>query len=227
MFRKVLIANRGEIAVRVIRTLREMDIRSVAVYSDADRASLHVRMADEAAHVGPSPSAESYLRIDRIFDAARKHGGTVDGLAQRAADLKARLAHVEASDQRVKQLAQAAAAAREDYAKAADALSAQRATAAKRLDKRVAAELPPLKLERARFKTRIERLAETEWGASGSDRIAFEVATNPGAVSGSTTRIKAWTRFIPSTIAASSSSTGTSSKNPRIIHTTSGRLNAV
>src|SRR5438876_4439850 len=74
MFRKVLIANRGEIAVRVIRTLREMDIRSVAVYSDADRASLHVRMADEAAHVGPSPSAESYLRIDRIFDAARKHG---------------------------------------------------------------------------------------------------------------------------------------------------------
>ncbi len=71
MFRKVLIANRGEIAVRVIRTLREMGIAPVAVYSDADRASLHVRMADEAAHVGPSPSAESYLRIDRILDAAR------------------------------------------------------------------------------------------------------------------------------------------------------------
>src|SRR5579862_7448476 len=74
MFRKVLIANRGEIAVRVIRTLREMNIASVAVYSDADRASLHVRMADEAEHVGPSASAESYLRIDRILDAARKHG---------------------------------------------------------------------------------------------------------------------------------------------------------
>ena len=74
MFRKVLIANRGEIAVRVIRTLREMDIASVAVFSDADRASLHVRMADEAEWVGPSPSAESYLRIDRILDAARKHG---------------------------------------------------------------------------------------------------------------------------------------------------------
>src|SRR3989440_11302712 len=74
MFRKVLIANRGEIAVRVIRTLREMGIASVAVFSDADRTSRHVRMADEAEHIGPSVSAESYLRIDRILDAARKHG---------------------------------------------------------------------------------------------------------------------------------------------------------
>src|SRR4029079_15372465 len=74
MFRKVLIANRGEIAVRVIRTLREMGIISVAVYSDVDRTSLHVRMADEAEHVGPASSSESYLRIDRILDAARKHG---------------------------------------------------------------------------------------------------------------------------------------------------------
>ena len=74
MFRKVLIANRGEIAVRIMRTLREMGIGTVAVFSDADRTSLHVRMADEAAWVGPSPSAESYLRIDRILDAARKHG---------------------------------------------------------------------------------------------------------------------------------------------------------
>ena len=57
MFSKVLVANRGEIAVRVIRALREMGIRSVAVYSDADRGALHVRMADEAAHIGPSPSA--------------------------------------------------------------------------------------------------------------------------------------------------------------------------
>src|SRR5579863_6409873 len=74
MFRKVLIANRGEIAVRVMRTLREMGIGTVAVFSDADRTSLHVRMSDEAEHIGPSPSAESYLRIDRILDAARKHG---------------------------------------------------------------------------------------------------------------------------------------------------------
>ncbi len=74
MFRKVLIANRGEIAVRLIRGLRELNIPSVAVYSDADRASLAVRVADEAAHLGPSPSSESYLRIDKILDAAKRHG---------------------------------------------------------------------------------------------------------------------------------------------------------
>ena len=74
MFSKVLVANRGEIAVRIIRALREMGIRSIAVYSDADRVSLHVRMADEAAHVGASPSSESYLLIDRIIEAARAHG---------------------------------------------------------------------------------------------------------------------------------------------------------
>jgi acetyl-CoA carboxylase biotin carboxylase subunit len=73
VFQKVLIANRGEIALRVIRTLREMGIRSVAVYSDADRGALHVRKADEAARLGPAPSRESYLKIERILDAARRH----------------------------------------------------------------------------------------------------------------------------------------------------------
>src|SRR5581483_1606469 len=73
MFRKVLIANRGEIAVRIVRALRERNIASVAVFSDADRAALHVRLADEAAHLGPAPSSQSYLSIDRILEAARKH----------------------------------------------------------------------------------------------------------------------------------------------------------
>lgn len=74
MFRKILIANRGEIAVRVMRACREMGIRSVAVFSDVDRKALHVRYADEAYPIGPAPSTESYLRIDRILDAA-KHSG--------------------------------------------------------------------------------------------------------------------------------------------------------
>ena len=74
MFRKILIANRGEIACRVIRTARRMGIATVAVYSDADAEALHVRMADEAVRIGPPPSAESYLQIDRIVEACRASG---------------------------------------------------------------------------------------------------------------------------------------------------------
>ena len=74
MFKRVLIANRGEIALRVQRTCREMGIETVAVYSDADRNALHVRNADYAVHIGPGPALESYLVIDKIINAARKTG---------------------------------------------------------------------------------------------------------------------------------------------------------
>ncbi len=74
MFKKILIANRGEIAVRVIRACRDMDIKSVAVFSEADRGALHVRLADEAYPIGPPPSSESYLVIEKIIDAAQKSG---------------------------------------------------------------------------------------------------------------------------------------------------------
>jgi acetyl-CoA carboxylase biotin carboxylase subunit len=74
MFRKILIANRGEIAVRVLRACRELGIRSATVFSAADRKSLHVRLADEAYPIGPAPSRESYLCIEKIIEAARRAG---------------------------------------------------------------------------------------------------------------------------------------------------------
>ena len=74
MFKKVLIANRGEIACRIIRTLREMKIGSVAVYSDIDETAAHVLAADEAVRLGPAPAAESYLNIPAILAAARETG---------------------------------------------------------------------------------------------------------------------------------------------------------
>ncbi len=74
MFDKILIANRGEIACRVIRTAKALGIKTVAVYSDADKGALHVREADEAVRIGPAASAQSYLSIPAILDAIRKTG---------------------------------------------------------------------------------------------------------------------------------------------------------
>ena len=73
MIQKVLIANRGEIAVRVMRSCKEMGIRTVAVFSEADRTARHVMYADEACLIGPAASKESYLNIDNIIKAARQH----------------------------------------------------------------------------------------------------------------------------------------------------------
>ena len=78
MFAKILIANRGEIACRVIKTARRLGIKTVAVYSDADRGARHVAMADEAVHIGGSPARESYLVADKILEAARRTGARGD-----------------------------------------------------------------------------------------------------------------------------------------------------
>ena len=72
MFTKILIANRGEIACRVIATAKKMGIATVAVYSDADRDALHVKMADEAVHIGPAPSNQSYIVIEKILEAIQQ-----------------------------------------------------------------------------------------------------------------------------------------------------------
>jgi propionyl-CoA carboxylase alpha chain len=74
MFEKILIANRGEIACRVIKTARRLGIRTVAVFSDADRDALHVEMADEAVHIGPPEAAKSYLVIEKIVEACKRTG---------------------------------------------------------------------------------------------------------------------------------------------------------
>jgi acetyl-CoA carboxylase biotin carboxylase subunit len=71
---KLLIANRGDIACRIMRTCREMDIPTVAVYSDSDRSSMHVRLAIGSYPIGPTPSRESYLRIDKLIEVCRKTG---------------------------------------------------------------------------------------------------------------------------------------------------------
>src|SRR5436305_12709963 len=74
MFKRILISNRGEIALRIIRACRELDIQTVAVYSEADRESLHVRFADDDVCIGPAPARESYLKIPRLIAAAEITG---------------------------------------------------------------------------------------------------------------------------------------------------------
>jgi len=74
MFKKVLIANRGEIAIRIMRACRELDVSTVAVYSDADKNALFPKYADEAYHIGPSPSSQSYLNMDKIIEVAKESG---------------------------------------------------------------------------------------------------------------------------------------------------------
>lgn len=74
MFKKLLIANRGEIALRIMRSAKEMGIQTVAVYSEADRLSPHVRYADEAVYIGPAASSQSYLVFDKIIDACKQTG---------------------------------------------------------------------------------------------------------------------------------------------------------
>ncbi len=128
---------------------------------------------------------EELDRIEtRLFDLralARKHQVQPDGLAALFADLQARRDALEAGEEGLARLAADTRAAREAYAAAAQALHHARVAAATRLDAAVAGELAPLKLEAAKFRTAVDSLPDDQWGASGMDRVAFEISTNPGA----------------------------------------------
>jgi DNA repair protein RecN (Recombination protein N) len=124
---------------------------------------------------------------DRLFalrDVARKHRCEVDDLPAVRERFAARLEALDNRDQGIAQLRDAAAVCRRDFAAAAKALSARRRKAAKALDRTVTAELPPLKLEKARFETALEPLDQAEWTADGAERVVFRVATNAGAALG-------------------------------------------
>jgi len=128
-------------------------------------------------------------RLFALRDLARKHAVPVDRLPEHAATLAAQLAALDDESGRLARLVQDEADARAAYATAAEGLSKARAKAARRLDTDVNAELPPLKLDKARFATRLEQLAESDWGEHGRERVVFEVSTNPGMPPGPLARI--------------------------------------
>jgi DNA repair protein RecN (Recombination protein N) len=128
-------------------------------------------------------------RLFALRDLARKHNVAVDDLAALAERFDAQLARLDDRSGALAGLGKAEALARQAYIDAAERLSAARRKTATKLDKAVLAELAPLKLEKAGFATRLERLAEPQWGPRGQDRMAFEVATNPGAAPGPIGRI--------------------------------------
>jgi DNA repair protein RecN (Recombination protein N) len=138
---------------------------------------------------GPNRLEKIEERLFGLRGLARKHGVTVDDLAALREKLADQLAAIEGGGDRLARLANEEAAARQAYVNAAEAVSAARLVAARKLDKAVNAELPPLKLEKARFATRLERLDEPHWGEHGIDRVGFEVATNPGTPPGPLARI--------------------------------------
>jgi DNA repair protein RecN (Recombination protein N) len=160
--------------------------RSAAEIAEATHA------LNAAAHdVDADPAALERIE-DRLFalrGAARKYGVSVDALPDLQTDTARRLAAIGDGGNRLAELAGTLEAARRHYIEAAEKLSRGRRAAAKKLDAAVMRELPPLRLDKARFETRIERLPEESWGVDGLDRIDFVVATNPGSAPGPINRI--------------------------------------
>lgn len=148
--------------------------------SEATEAQAQLETARDALEFDPSRLEKIEERLFALRAAARKHNVTVPELAALTAKFVAQIAALDDGEAGLKKLASAAKAARASYVTAAEAQAAARRKGAARLDKAVAAELGPLKLERAKFVTEVAPLPEAEWSAAGTDRVQFTVATNPG-----------------------------------------------
>ncbi len=148
---------------------------------EAGEAEDKLARAAEALVHDPAALDRFETRLFELRAAARKHSCTVDQLPERMMAMRAALDGIEHGEAEIAELERAASAAALDYRAKAEALSALRAKAAGRLDKAVAAELAPLKLDAARFQTSVAPLPEDRWGAQGSDAVEFLISTNPGA----------------------------------------------
>ena len=157
-------------------------LERAAVETAEALAQIQSFSADVELDAGRQEEVEA--RYFALKELARKHGTEVDELAGVREGLAARLADLDDGGTRLAALERAETAARADYLREATTLGKARRGAAKRLDQAIARELPPLKLERARFVTRLEARDEADWGPNGLDRVTFEVATNPGAAPG-------------------------------------------
>ncbi|MSO80189.1 MAG: DNA repair protein RecN [Alphaproteobacteria bacterium] len=160
--------------------------RAAAELAEAARA-----LQSAAGDIDSDPRALERIeeRLFALRAVARKHATPVDGLPATHARLAAALAAIDDGGSHLSLLARAAEAARSAWFAAAETLSAARSAAARRLDCEIAAELPPLRLDRAVFVTKVERLPEAQWGAEGFDRVNFLVATNPGVEPGPLERV--------------------------------------
>ncbi|SMH60700.1 DNA repair protein RecN [Azospirillum agricola] len=157
--------------------------------TEAGEAIAALQSASSGVDMDPRALEKLEERLFALRAAARKHGVDVDALAALREDMAGRLLLIEDQGDLLTRLAKEAAVARAAYHAAAETLSAARREAAGRLDAAVAVELTPLKLDKAKFRTLVESLDESEWGASGIDRVAFQVATNPGAPPGALNKI--------------------------------------
>lgn len=156
---------------------------------EAEEAIAQIERVQSEIDLDPARLEEIEERLFTLKQVARKHGVEVDRLADLAAKLENRLADLDGGGKGLAKLAQEEAQARETYLKHARLLSSQRKAAALRLDHAVAAELAPLKLEKAKFTTLIEETPEAEWNENGLERVTFLVATNPGSAPGPLNKI--------------------------------------